>query len=265
MAKKNTSLLWSLDGTHHDQTSYLFGTMHVKDYRAFSWLPEIQRYILRCDVYAAESEIDTQSQTGSAYFFLPQGITLQSLLGDHAYQRLKLIIQKSFQIDLETYKNYLPILISNIIAERVLANSYSTSLDAELWNFAKQNNMEVLGVESADKQIEILQNIPIPYQVKSLKAIGRNVTKYRSQILALISAYEKQNTTYLYKATKNSLGKMRKYMLYERNDNMANTIYHLINNSKAFVGVGASHMFGNKGILTLLKRQGISVSPIPLT
>lgn len=263
MASLHGSLLWSVKHQESEQESYLFGTMHVKDYRAFGWMDQIREIIRGCSIYAAESEIDKQAEQTS-HLYLDSGASLQSLLGERNFHKIRKIVLKSFGVDIQVYSRFLPIIICQIIAERVLANSYSISLDANLWTYATEMGIPCIGVESAEKQIEILQSIPLSYQVRAMKRIGKNISSFRKNIEKMITAYEDQNTDYLFKNSKQSLGEMRKVMLYDRNLSMSITIENLIKEKKAFIGIGAGHLFGKKGVLSELKAKNVKIRSVLL-
>ena len=58
-------MLWRITPPHGGPDSYLFGTMHVRDLRAFEWLETAQNHLAQCEVFATEfdfNEIDSSFQ-----------------------------------------------------------------------------------------------------------------------------------------------------------------------------------------------------------
>jgi uncharacterized protein YbaP (TraB family) len=49
--------------------------------------------------------------------------------------------------------------------------------------------------------------------------------------------------------------------LYRRNEIQANSIDSILKNSSLFVGVGAAHLPGNRGVIELLRRKGYKLDP----
>jgi hypothetical protein len=50
--------------------------------------------------------------------------------------------------------------------------------------------------------------------------------------------------------------------LYRRNEIQANSIDSILKRSSLFVGVGAAHLPGNRGVIELLRRKGYKLRPI---
>jgi uncharacterized protein YbaP (TraB family) len=58
--------------------------------------------------------------------------------------------------------------------------------------------------------------------------------------------------------------KLRKKVIYDRNHHMASVIDHLDANIQYFVTVGAGHLSGKSGLLSLLKKAGWKLKPVAL-
>ena len=68
--KKKQSLLWRIDGDHLPGTSYLFGTMHVKNQKAFKKQDMVYAKMLTCQAFATEFDLDEISQARDPSIFL---------------------------------------------------------------------------------------------------------------------------------------------------------------------------------------------------
>ena len=58
------------------------------------------------------------------------------------------------------------------------------------------------------------------------------------------------------------MGKIRKLMIYDRNEAMTMSIIELFNTKPSFVSVGVAHIPGKKGILSLLRQKGYKIQKI---
>lgn len=260
----NQSLLWELNSSTTAK-SYLLGTMHVRDYRAFIYQDVITDYIDQCKIFATEFDLRERHQLrGNDFANLPDGQSLEILLGKHKYNRLRKILLKSFSVNLDLLNKTLPLFIINMLTEQILTKSKSVPLDTFLWQYAENTHRDLRGVETFAEQLTTLSNIPIKYQVKSLLAIGKNPKKFRKQISNLIELYVKGDIKDLYKRSKKSLGKQRKLLLYDRNKIMEERIRSLMLEKTSFIAIGAGHLGGKQGVLRLIKKNGISVKPVPL-
>ena len=75
------------------------------------------------------------------------------------------------------------------------------------------------------EEIEIIQNLPMKYQLNMIKAIGKNTSKFRRKLLELSELYEKEDLKSLYKRTMKGSGGMKRILLYERNEIMTDSIF----------------------------------------
>ena len=260
----NRSLLWKLVN-EKGMVSYLFGTMHVKDYRAFIYQDVITHYIDKCNIFATEFDLRERHELkGNNFSNLPQGQDLVQLVGIRKYDRLKKMLYRSFSIDVEPLRNTLPLFIINILTEQILAKSRSVPLDTFLWQYAENNQRELRGVETFAEQLDTLSKIPLASQIKSLIEIGKHPKKFRRQIGGLMKLYISGDIVELHKRSKKSLGKQRKLLLYDRNKVMGSRILNLIDENSSFIAIGAGHLAGKKGVLRIIKNKGIILKPIRL-
>lgn len=237
--------------------------MHVKDYRAFIFQDIVTHYIDECKIFATEFDLRERGQLQEiSVSQLPDGQTLIELFGERKYNRLKKMMQKSFELDLDNFVTIIPLFIINYLTEKILVGTNSIPLDTFLWQYAENTQRDLRGVETLDEQLITLRNIPLAYQLKSLYEIGKNPKKFRKQINKLIDMYVNNDLLGLYKKSKNSLGKQRNLLLYNRNEIMSKRIQMLMNEKSAFIAIGAAHFSGKRGVLRLLKKAGIKIKPV---
>lgn len=249
-----------------EQPSFLFGTMHVKDQRAFRYQQQVYECIRQCDAFALEFDLREADAGATANMMdLPAGMSLQSLLRPKHYKKLRKIFKKSTGIDLAFFNHSQPILITNLLTESILSSDKAIVLDHQLWQYASQLEKLTLGIESFEEQMQILQQISIEDQLKSLVSAAKNFKRFRHQILRMTDLYAEGNIQKLHKSARKSLKGMRRLMLYDRNERMAERIALLAGEQSICVAIGAGHLAGKKGVLSLLKQRGACLRPIPLS
>ena len=240
--------------------------MHVKDYRIHQFAGLISTYIDDCHAFASEFHLDdfkAESQTDIG--IMPEGKMISSMLTERQFHKLSGILKKAFGLNLIEFNRVYPLFIINILSEYVMVNSESIPLDTFLWQMAKSKNRKMLGLETIEDQYRIMNHISLPYQVKALKSIGANVSRFKSHIGKLISAYEEQKVKSLYLMSKKSLADQKTLLLYNRNQVMADTMMEeMKRHDSVFSAIGVAHLWGNSGVLALLKRAGCRVSPVKL-
>jgi uncharacterized protein YbaP (TraB family) len=263
MKPKKQSLLWKLTADGIAVPSYVFGTMHVQDRRAFNGIDLIFEKINACDAFAAEFHLDDAAGSfdGTA-MLLPHHLTLHDFIPPKKYAKLRQRLLKSAQLDLDLLQRSLPFMAVNMIGGKILQSDMPVSLDEHLWNEASRAGKKLLGIESFQEQMEVLGKIPIEMQVKMLLELGRNLRHYRQHIQRLADLYCSGDLYRLSKTVKKNAKGLRKMMLYHRNEVMAGRIAALARQQSLFAAIGAGHLLGGKGVLRLLKKEGLKVVPV---
>lgn len=260
MAKTNT-VLFKLSIDHASPLSYIMGTMHAKSDEAYAHIAQAQKYMSTVKVFAGEIDLNQEVSPGDG-FLLEDGLTLQSLLGDKKYAKYSRIIQKAFQLNLDSVQHLKPLIAQNLILEKIINESQVLALDYKLKEIALELELELTGIETMEEQTNILLDIPIDIQLKIFKDSFKNVSKIKKQLEKTVKLYEQGDINKLYKESKKQLGKMKKTMLYKRNKIMAERIFAIIKKDSCFIALGAAHLGGLKGVLKLLKDSGVKVVPV---
>ncbi|MEN9609348.1 MAG: hypothetical protein RLZZ628_162 [Bacteroidota bacterium] len=263
MKKNKKSLIWSFQQEGSEKISYLIGTMHVRDARAFTYQNLFFQKILSCDAFATEFNLDEAAQNFSqSALMLPEGVQLKNLFTEKWYERITALFEEKVGSDLLPYDALRPILLVNILTEAILLKDAPQSLDETLWLFAKQNAKKLMGIETMQEQMDILQQMDVADQVKQVKDIARNFARFRKTLLRMTALYEEADIQALYETAKRSVKGNRKLLLYDRNERMAREIVDIHAQHSICAAVGAGHLAGKKGILRLLKLKGFNIQPV---
>lgn len=243
--------------------SYLFGTMHVRDRRAFRQLELVYGKMAECEGYAAEFHLEEGvGQNDANAMQLPNGLRLSSFFPAKEYARYRHVLLKSTGLDMAYFESLLPFVVLNLATEQLLSADMPDPLDQHLWNHAKQAGKTLHGIETFQEQMAVLSKIPLETQVKMLGGLCAHITKFRQYLRRLAAHYEANEVQQLYKMVKRNTKDLRHMMLYQRNELMAERIASLIASQSVFISIGAAHLSGGKGVLRLLKRRGFSVKPL---
>lgn len=265
MKQKKKTLLWRIDHPTLPTSSFVFGTMHVRDRAAFAFLQTVRSYLQTCDALATELPLDEHPAPQLMQsMLLPSGQTLDNYLTPARYQKIRRILWKAFGVDVDQYRRFVPMMLINVLSESLLRKDFSHSLDEELWRMAGQMGKQRYGIETLDEQLSLLAGIPLSYQFSLLKSIAHQVNRFRKQIVQSAQLYQTADPQRLYLAVRRGSQGLRYPMLFRRNEIMAERMIDLIRAQPTLCAVGAGHLGGQRGILRLLKSQGFSLSPLPL-
>jgi uncharacterized protein YbaP (TraB family) len=263
LKKKKKTLFWQINHPAMDAPSYLLGTMHIKPNKNSNWMQDYLENIIACDCFATEFNLsDVNIKLIQQYSQLPDGQSLDHHIAPKKLQKMERILLKSTQLPLQPLLHTKPLFIINLITEKILSKEQSISMDSELFLKAKELGKELDGIETFEEQLSILNKIPLKYQIKGLLKTVKNIKQSRKKLLKITSIYETGDVHKIHKVAKKGMGRMRQLMLYDRNKIMAQRIIEKTSKKTVFCAIGAGHLGGKKGVLRLLKSNGLSITPI---
>ncbi|MFN0212772.1 MAG: TraB/GumN family protein [Saprospiraceae bacterium] len=261
--KAENSLLWKVTPRAGGRDSYLFGTMHVRDLRAFGWLELAKDYVAECDVFATEFDFsETDSAALSVALELPEGKDLEQLLSPQAWKHLDRYAQKKLGAKAEIFRDQHPMTVSTALSMAFLLEESAHSLDETLWQHARALGKRTTGVETFADQLATLRKIPFEQHLKSLTWLLKNYGRHKTRLHKMMRRYANGEIQALYQSAKKDAKGMRKILLFQRNLLMARRFAEIADNEPLFCAVGAGHLAGGKGMLRLLKKSGFKVRPI---
>ncbi len=250
------SLLWSIKHAQ-GQPSWLFGTMHIRDDRAYQLCNKLYPLILQSDAYIGEMDLSQQDLRNN----MPR-YEIHQYLNDNVYQKIRRQIRKSFHLELDHLAHLHPLMIMSVISNSVLQSEHHISLDEHLWKFAEEHGKKTSGLESHEEQLTILHSIDPKPIYKQLLNISRNPASIRKNTDKSLKLYMSGRIHELYLLSKSSMQQLREKVIYERNRKMAAVIDQLDQDSQYFITVGAAHLSGKYGLITMLKKKGYMLKPV---
>lgn len=274
-SQKNTSgkypsLLWEITGNGLTKPSYLFGTMHVSSKMAFHLSDSFYHAIQHCDMVALELNPGLWQRD------MMKMEKAQKDIG--AYMRSdasQYINEKSFQPgkyedDLKAALTEDPTQINGLLYRTFQSQAdyeENTYLDLYIYQTGRKLGKLPGGVED---YYETEKTVFEAYQDMAKEKVNKqrrtdNDAEPEYEIERKIQeAYRKGNLDMLDSLEKlsfNSPAYMEKF-LYRRNEIQANSIDTILKKNALFVGVGAAHLPGSRGVIELLRKMGYKLRPI---
>lgn len=266
MKKSKQTPLWRITGLGLNGISYILGTMHLKPtVNNQKSVSTYSNYIDLCKVFASEFPLNKiDPLLVSQFSLLPDNKRLTDYISKKKFDKIEKRLSKSMGMPLQSLTRMQPLMITNLIAEQLLATHQPISMDKDLWEIATQKGKELTGIETFEEQLQILKRIPIEYQVKSLLQISEKLGQYKKQLFRLAEVYETGDLQKLQQLSKKGLGGIRRFMIIERNHLMAKRIVEKAKEKSIFCAIGAGHLAGKEGVLRLLKQKGLVIKPIKI-
>ena len=265
------TLLWKISGNSFSKPCYLYGTMHTGDKRVYYIGDSVYSGIALCDGFAMEIDpgenVDTfinsieARQLDIAY---REAIENNQVKKDpNFYKRKQWELDSAYNALKQRYND----LSSRDIARLRRAyrqrdrNEMNTTFDLYLFDLAKTQGKIVGGLEDISGRSKLLDELGNTFDPDVFLKSQRK--KYVDVFEWLITNYIKADLDEMHAFSKN--GATEKYlstMLYNRNHIMCKRIDSLGKLRSTFYAVGAAHLPGDSGIISLLRNKGFTVEPV---
>ena len=276
--RKYPSLLWEISGNGLKKPSYLFGTMHVSDKLAFHLGDSFYNAIKSSDVVALETNPETWQQDYSESVFFRRGSRSRYMdISAESFGYLNDMMRiTSFAIDdyQEAIKAMLAVEPSMI--NGMLYRTYGTQmddfeedtfLDMYIFQAGKKLGKRLAGVENFQESEKLV--------MEAYRDMMRDRNKKRKSFdfegmlgnpKKLEDAYRKGDLDLLDSLESLTVfsDAFQEKFLYKRNEIQANSIDSIIKKSTLFVGVGAAHLPGKRGVIEMLRRMGYTMRPVKM-
>lgn len=263
---KERSLLWKISGNGLAAPSYLFGTMHVKNKKAFYFSDSLYQFIEKAEGFAMELHPDSMGQVMTAILegrinFDEPDIDYKQLEKD--FDKIVKKLNKNNPVNKKTTKEKMGFLVEKLMQEKeVKDSSMQTFMDAFLYSLARQQNKKIFGLEQVDDQLNAYGYLTKGLRVNQLM---ENIDKISFQNdVSPIHAYyyrEQLDSIRHFYSTYFSDSSLKGF-LYDRNIVMAEQMDSLMHLHTMFTAVGAGHLPGEKGVISLLRKMGYRVEPV---
>jgi uncharacterized protein YbaP (TraB family) len=259
------SLLWQVTRPGMADTTYLFGTMHTRDARAFRFGAEVSRAFITSEVVAGELDMEETKRLDAAVMntmFLPKGATLDRLYNKRDYKEVIGTLKERLGPVAPLCTKIKPFYTIALLNEAELGNDSAVVLDAWFQLKAQEAGKKVVGLETVTEQIAAVERIPLKYQARMLLQEVRD--DGRSGTNAAVEAYLARDLDALQAAVQESgmSGEAEKAMLQDRNLRMVERLEKHMRGHGIFVAVGAAHLPGEYGLIERLRRLGYTVLPV---
>jgi len=185
---------------YNGNVAYVFGSMHLGRPEWFPLADVVEDAMRRADVFAFEFDL-TQEELAVTismeYIFLPGGQTLADFLPLDVYETFVAKMSTYYTFDYASMNVFTPMFISMLTAmelfgEMELDPAYS--VDLYVMNFALENGLPIIGLNSLFSEISILYDLPDHVQI-ALAEISqdRSEALLAARDLRMVELYETQD------------------------------------------------------------------------
>lgn len=262
---QDSSLLWKVSGNGFEKESFLFGTIHIicksdflMDDRIIKAFESAEQLFLELDMSYPQLQLKMQQVSLN-----PGMKNIKAEMDESAAAALDVFLLKNYGAGLAQLGILKPFVLSSMVMLKALPCTEIESYEGYFTSRAGEAEMPIVGLETVEFQVGIFDQIPRDLQLKELVKL---VTEEGSQqeFQTMISAYLAEDILALDQAMTNSgmMADYRSILLEERNKNWVPQMEEAMKAKSIFMAVGAGHLGGDFGVISLLRKAGYSVEPI---
>lgn len=265
------------------QEMYLFGTIHIGDERNSRALAALEPTLTRCGALAAEFDViayenNTQAQMNDMLkFMLSDGTTIKDHMPEDLYARASDLLKKAglspalmSTFDLAMWSQ----LVEQAAVMTETGLKFELAMDRALIEKAYEAKMEVRDVESAQFQYGLLGEFPDELNLLLIRQTLDGLDDYGANVSELYEAWcrgDVQKITALTEETSPELTAEEQKLMADYNRRMNDernlgmrdkALEWLRAGDKVFFAVGAAHLVGDAGLVSLLRQAGYTVEQI---
>ncbi|NVO32104.1 TraB/GumN family protein [Hymenobacter lapidiphilus] len=260
------SLLWEISGNKLAKPSYVFGTIHLLCADDLKMSEAVKKAIDNSQQIALEVDMDspTMMEEMRGQMMLPAGQTVQGCMTKEEYAAVSEYYTNELKMPFAQMGTMKPFILSSLMYPKTLGCPVG-SYEGTLVDIAKAKQLEVIGLETVADQMGIFDKIPCDKQARMLSDMVAKRSEAQQEFKALFQLYQAQDVEGLLKASLASQFGMKEYedeLITNRNKRWIPLMAQQASNKPTFFAVGAAHLGGSNGVLTLLRQQGYQVKPV---
>ena len=259
-------LLYQITGNGLAQASFLYGTIHMLPKEQFELSNSLKRAFDASATIAMEVDLNMSGAEKIALaqkVLLPEGKTLKDYMAEQDYLQLKMYCMDSLQWNeskFERSSKLKPMFFSSVLMQESM--SKMASYEMEFNKMAKKKNKKTIGLETIDFQLGLFDQLPMQTQVDMLKKDYNSDLKMFDTLLACYLQEDLEKLNVLMNAETAAYPEFNALLLINRNKSWIAPMGTQMRKESTFFAVGAGHLGGPEGVVSLLRSAGYTVTAI---
>jgi uncharacterized protein YbaP (TraB family) len=278
--KNGESVFWKIEKAGL-KPSYLLGTIHLSDPRVIKLPNEAARDFDAADAVIVESDEIADKNAASAKLMARPDLSMftdSHTIYDFLTPDQKAMLEKQLSergIPLAAVAKMKPWVLSTFVAlptcELTRKAAGADFLDEKLTKDAMAAGKKVVGLETLTEQLEAMASVSMKTHVSGLIGVLKDPQRTKDLMETMIELYASGRpamigplSEYVGKMDADSadMAEFEKKMITVRNHHMADRAEATLDKGNAFMAVGALHLPGDEGLVSLLQQKGFTVTPV---
>jgi hypothetical protein len=260
--------LWKVTG--RSGTMYLVGSIHLLTRDFYPLSATLERAFAESDLLVEEADLAELMSPQAQMQMLSRGMlpanqSLDQVVAPATFQALSARVER-LGLPIEPLKRFKPWSLALTLAALEWQKAGFESelgLDRHFYDRARQDGKRVQGLETAEFQISRFDGLSMAEQERLLISTLEELDTEMANLSTLTKAWKDGDAPAIERIVLGDLKKepqLYQRLLVERNRNWLPALEALANRpGRAFVVVGAAHLVGPDGLITLLRAKGFQV------
>lgn len=263
-----TSILYEITGGGIARPSYLLGTIHVSCAADIVPISAIEPFIDKTDQMLMELDLDDPAELKyiAGNVMIPNGKTIADHLSPEELAKVDAMTTSVLGYPASAVKTLKPwVLAVLIMTSPKTIGCEPEKYDLSLVQKAVEKKRPVIGLETAAAQLALFDTKPIATQAKELYKMSLDLEKWVNQLKDVRKAYRSRDVEKLFELISEQMKEdkeLAERMLDKRNAAWIDKIATHVRSKSTFIAVGAGHLGGKKGLISLLRSRGYEIRPV---
>jgi len=267
---RSPQILWKVQSAQN--TIYLAGSIHVLQEHNYPLhhvfdeaFHESSRVMFEVDLDGLSSPLSHMNMLKKGLYL--KGESLPNVLSQDSYATVKAHLTE-LGLQIEDFHRMKPWLIATAVMAlelQKLGFESAYGVDRHYFEKAKAARKDIQGLETVEFQLNLLDQLPLSTQEQFLLQTLEDLQNLGPQVSEIVNAWKQGNVREL----ETLLVGMRDYpelyqaLVVNRNKDWLPYIERALQEKKpVFIVVGALHLVGKKGLVSLLKEKGYLVKQL---
>ncbi|OCA72663.1 hypothetical protein BBH99_13150 [Chryseobacterium contaminans] len=264
---KNTdnenSLLWEVSGNGLSKPSYIAGTFHILCNKDFEIKPKTWTALNQAENFVMEINYTDQNEMAAMQKMMVADKKISEQLTPEEAKELDKVLA-DYGTNLKNVDSHSPQALYALVATKAIPcpPNEVKMYEIELLKEALKNKKNVNGLEKVNDQINAIgQSYDLKEVIAQLK-LSKEYTIASQKMTEAFKNENLKNLDQLIKDPKFMNKKQEKLMLTDRNTKWVEKMPEIMKKQSSFFAVGGGHLWGENGLINLLKAKGYTVKPI---
>jgi uncharacterized protein len=260
------SLVWVIQGARN--TLYLAGSVHLLKRDAAQLPADLERAYAKADAVVMEIDLDDLDPMEAGRSLLERGTypdttTLKTTLGDAAYARVAAAAEK-VGLPMDAVQRFEPWAVALTLVELAyarLAFDPESGVERQLERRARRDRKEILGLETVDQQLGLLDALSPEDQRRFLDRTVEEMDELAAETEELLTAWragDAKELAAMLASEYEQFPALYRALVVERNARWIPRIEQLLREDRDYlVVVGVLHLVGDEGLVALADKRGL--------